>query len=123
MGEFLRETTAMPVLEWAAPGREGVILAIHWLSPDVIYDVESICRADLCSELRQFMTASGVPIRILRPTPERRRAMGLPKQFLYAQAIDAKSRVTPWFTTDYLSLGEFLGWLAIRIEVSFEQSR
>lgn len=94
-------------LIWTAKGREGEAFAIHWLNPDHIYDVESICRSGMCVDEAPLKAASGLKLRIARPTAERRAAMGLSKDFLFAEPLESKERITFWFTTDHLPIGMF----------------
>ncbi|MBI5244571.1 MAG: hypothetical protein HY922_12965 [Elusimicrobia bacterium] len=94
-------------LIWTMPEREGEAFAIHWLNPDRIYDVESICRSGMCVDEAALKDASGSRIRIARPTPERQSAMGLSKDFLFAEPINSKDRITLWFTTDHLPSAMF----------------
>jgi len=99
----LKERTTS--LVWS--GAKGAVFEAHWLDPDKVYDVESVCRAGMCEELG---AVGG--IRVAKPTPERRKAMGLGEGFLFAEAAEAKSGVNVWFTTERLSVKDFKGVLA-----------
>lgn len=92
---------------WTDPKRQGAAFAVHWLNPDNIYDVESICRAGMCADLEPAAAAYGRKLRVAQPTSERRAAMGLAEGFLYAEAADSQSRISVWFTTDHLPVATF----------------
>jgi len=95
-------------VEWYMNDSEQSIFAISWLNPDYVYDVESVCRDDLCEKVIEVVTKDQkLTINILKPTTERLKSLDLPESYLFAEISNLDERVVPTFSTNSLQLETF----------------
>jgi hypothetical protein len=83
------------------------VFTVSWLNPDLVYDVEGICRTGMCNKIAEVSTVQNVTIEISKPTPERQKAVKLTDTFLLGEIVKSNKIIVPIFSTEVLSVNEF----------------
>jgi hypothetical protein len=93
-------------VKWYSKENQNVF-TVSWLNPDVLYDIENICRFGMCNKVSEVSTSGNITIEIWKPTSERQRTFNLPDTFLQGKIINSTHRIIPEFTTEFLSIDDF----------------
>lgn len=96
------------VITWVDKTNNKIIFSVSWLNPDMIYDVESICRANMCTKIDEVITSDQkyiIPIQ--KPTIERQTDLKLSNNYLFSEIFNSNKIYSLTFATDMLTASEF----------------